>query len=366
MPLPAMRQGEPLQVKKRDLDFSFWPVTRNRRRYGLQHSVFAVSPWAVLQGAVNTRCDTRKRPEAVAFLAQARDFYSASQGGAIASNPLLLYYAFLNLAKTFILTSGQAPSLVDARHGLTERRRPASDELAGADIVVVDDPAQQNVFPLLIQALGFPVPANGTRIAVADLLPEVVVGHRLWRQAGGAERYVPVNVVLAHDPANQTVWANLFVQPGDLTRFNITHRQLIDHGGLAGQFREAASPIDRFLLFEEIAPLAYGARPSDQIADVVKRVKPHLWRIAASTPPYRRYYLYVSATRSGLPQLVSLYALIFYFGSITRYRPHIFNEVLSGPYGAFISEFVAAQPEQLLYLLASEVCEREVAKPAII
>jgi hypothetical protein len=37
----------------------------------------------------------------------------------------------------------------------------------------------------------------------------------------------------------------------------------------------------------------------------------------------------------------------------------------AGRYGAYITEFIAAQPEQLLYLLASEMCEREVAKPAI-
>jgi hypothetical protein len=64
-----MRAGHPLQVKKRDLEFSFWPVTRNRRRYGLQHSIFAVSPWAVLEGAVNSRCDAKTRPEAAALLA---------------------------------------------------------------------------------------------------------------------------------------------------------------------------------------------------------------------------------------------------------------------------------------------------------
>ena len=36
-----------------------------------------------------------------------------------------------------------------------------------------------------------------------------------------------------------------------------------------------------------------------------------------------------------------------------------------GRFGAFIQEFVAAQPEQLLYLFASEICQREVAEPAI-
>jgi hypothetical protein len=122
----------------------------------------------VLQGAVNARCDAKTRPEAAALLAQARDFYVASQGGSVSTTPLLLYYAFLNLAKTFILTSGCATSVVDARHGLGELRRQAADELTGADIVVVDDPNRQNVFPLLIRALGFPIPPNGTRIPVLE------------------------------------------------------------------------------------------------------------------------------------------------------------------------------------------------------
>jgi hypothetical protein len=58
--------------------------------------------------------------------------------------------------------------------------------------------------------------------------------------------------------------------------------------------------------------------------------------------------------------------LFFYFGSVTRYRPHVYEEILSGPYGPFVNEFMASQPDQLLYLLASEICEREVAKPALI
>jgi hypothetical protein len=40
-----------------------------------------------------------------------------------------------------------------------------------------------------------------------------------------------------------------------------------------------------------------------------------------------------------------------------RYRPHVFDEIAGGKYGAFVTEFVAAQPEQLLYLLASEACQ---------
>jgi hypothetical protein len=96
--------------------------------------------------------------------------------------------------------------------------------------------------------------------------------------------------------------------------------------------------------------------------------RPLLWRIATTTPPYRKYYFHLtpSGETSRLPQLGGAYALLFYLGSITRYRPHVFDSLVAGTYGPFFTEFIATQPEQLLYLLASEICHREVAKPAII
>jgi hypothetical protein len=66
------------------------------------------------------------------------------------------------------------------------------------------------------------------------------------------------------------------------------------------------------------------------------------------------------ATASRVPQVLSLYLLLFAFGSVTRNRPHRFEEVLSEPIGSFIVDFVSRQPEQLLYLLASEFAAREV------
>jgi hypothetical protein len=86
----------------------------------------------------------------------------------------------------------------------------------------------------------------------------------------------------------------------------------------------------------------------------------------ATAGAYRRYYVHLTpGGGQRVSQLAALWALWFYFGSVVRYRPHVFAEMTAGRYGAYITEFVAAQPEQLLYLLASEMCEREVAKPVI-
>ena len=56
---------------------------------------------------------------AVAFVEQAGDFYNAAAESRLASRPLLYYYAYLNLAKAYLLHQGaQLPEKI--RHGLTD------------------------------------------------------------------------------------------------------------------------------------------------------------------------------------------------------------------------------------------------------
>ena len=88
-----------------------------------------------------------------------------------------------------------------------------------------------------------------------------------------------------------------------------------------------------------------------------------------SQRPYRQYYLYPSpAAQHGqvLPQILSIYAITFYLGSIVRYRPHHFDEILKGDFGPFIETFLNDQPTQFLYLMASEFAQREVTRAAIV
>jgi hypothetical protein len=67
-----------------------------------------------------------------------------------------------------------------------------------------------------------------------------------------------------------------------------------------------------------------------------------------------------------LPQLLSIYAISYYLGSITRYRPHHFPAINDGAFGPRIQDFISGQPQQFLYLLASEFARREIAKPSIL
>ena len=67
-----------------------------------------------------------------------------------------------------------------------------------------------------------------------------------------------------------------------------------------------------------------------------------------------------------VPPWVSIYSVLFWLGSLTRYQPVALLEILEGSYGPFFREYLATQPSQLLYLLASEFKQQDVAKAAVV
>src|SRR6266545_3641041 len=108
------RFGSPLKVRKRELPFSYFPVGRGGRRKAVFDPLFATSPWAVMSGQISKSIPAgAQRDEALAFLDQAQQFYAAA-GAYTSANPLLYYYAYLNVAKPLIRVRGFGGSLEGA------------------------------------------------------------------------------------------------------------------------------------------------------------------------------------------------------------------------------------------------------------
>ena len=96
-------------------------------------------------------------------------------------------------------------------------------------------------------------------------------------------------------------------------------------------------------------------------------VKPRLWRTIASQPPYRQYYLYLAPVgETRLPQVASVYAVMFFLGSLTRCRPRYLLDILEGPYGPFVREFLVTQPLQVVYAFACEFAKQEITRAAVV
>lgn len=362
-------------VKGRPVPFSFWPMYRGERRFGLQSVLLVRDPWTVMRDAVESRCPKDARTEAHACLEQAKDFYSSAMSANVAAaRPLQLYYCFLNLAKTLALTNAVVKTLNWAHHGL--RETPGGNPLVDDCLEVVHRGNRPLVFDLLHRAItASPVPASVTTLSLQFLLPQILPGHRLWAAAADreVERFVRVHDLRFMDDDQKNLWLRAYVVADDLTRLGATRKGCLAAARLTGLFRavDCNETVDgrRLNCFEQIRPSSYGDRPSDRMPSLVEKLKSNLWVTVASTPPYRHYYLYMApdSERSAvLPQLLSVYSVMFYLGSITRYRPQVFDQILKTPFGALIEEFIAGQPTQFIYLMASEFAKREVTQPAIV
>ena len=127
---------------------------------------------------------------------------------------------------------------------------------------------------------------------------------------------------------------------------------------------------DRTLVkFEQIKSVRYTGRPSDKVADLVKILKPYLWFSVMTVSPFRKSYLYLcppTEKKDMLSQVMSIYLVFFYLGSVTRYRPNLFQEIFESKYGSHLEEVILNLPQQFLYLIASEFSQREVVHAPLV
>ena len=341
-PVATPRGGRQVEIKSKPLAFSYWPMYKTSRRYGLQTNVYATNPLGLVRDAIRTQCPAAARPEALAYVSQAEFFLRSAAGSQEwAAKPLLLYYSFMNLAKAYILTRGVRGTLDHASHGLSEQLPPGGKEFIDAylDAYPSRPQGRDSVFADFLNAISGLNLGQKTQYPLPCLMPQIVAGHRLWSHSvNQPERFVPVHkIMLMHDSGGKQLWLVFQIYSSNLTRHGFTHVQVLNESGLAGRFREVTPCVDNvtgetLLQSEQVASTPYTGRPSDEIPEMISVVRHSLWATVTSVAPHRQYYLYMVPTAEQklvLPQLLGIYAVAYYLGSITRYRPQQFDSVLS-------------------------------------
>jgi hypothetical protein len=77
-----------------------------------------------------------------------------------------------------------------------------------------------------------------------------------------------------------------------------------------------------------------------------------------SLPQGYRYYLYPGTDI--LRQPCSIYAVMFYLGSIVRYKPQRFASLVGTKYHWLIEEFLQVAPKQFVALIINEITDCEL------
>jgi hypothetical protein len=169
-------------------------------------------------------------------------------------------------------------------------------------------------------------------------------------------------------PAKREVWLNLYLDRNDLDRLGLSGKQLLSQADLAGEFEIATGvSYPNWICVQQRSPTTYHTDPA--LVEIIGRVKNRIWDTVKLASPYRKPYVYCCPApekKVRLPQILSIYLLMFCLGSVTRYSPGYFDDLLESRYGPFFDTFISESPMQFLYLMASEILGQEVSKRAII
>ena len=340
------------------------------RGFRIQHRFFVNEPWELMAEAI-ARAVGRgpDRNAAQSFRRQAEDYFrAASAARELAVRPVLLYYAFLNLTKALGIAKGYSGLAGKAYHGISWE--PGAGRLAlSRSLVKFPTGTGIHVFPELLKLLNGNGGLLGAPLPLQSLLPQILPGHRLWCYATDRpERFLTVEkFILLHNSSTKGVWLNIFLNRDDVERVGLTIEKIISRADL-DEFELESSNVDTVCL-QQRKPDVYSTQPGEALVRIMDRNKNRFWETVKTASPYRKHYAYCSppTERSRrLPQMASIYALMFFLSSVTRYSPQNFDDLLDSKFGPFFDTFISESPMQFLYLLASDMLDREISKPAII
>lgn len=324
--------------------------------------VITADPWAFLSYLAVTGLPAEQEGEAQAFIEQAFDFYEAAQNPQLGSKPLLYYYSFMNLAKAAILIR-QISLPPAAKHGIGDPRANNRTRLRfeGQRISM---PARAHdhseIFPEFLQILGADTSRSRT-IRVVDLLQLLPSIHRTYVSVTkSAPIFLPVSrFELRH--FRRQVWARLVLDRHDKEVITVLS-PLRQSRGFGSLLEQVESENDEELWFETDSVTGHRRGLDRGIIELANRLR-RLNMACILTANGYRFYLANVGRAQYLPCLAASYAVIFYLGSITRYKPHYFDKIVGGKFKWVIEELLATEPVQFLYKLASILAGVDVVRP---
>jgi len=232
------------------------------------------------------------------------------------------------LSKAFGIAQGNLKLTGRVDHGVSlEDRKPRV--IPGALIKFPKRAA--GAFQQLLQQLGGNPAVLTSPLRLGYLLPQILPGHRLWCYATRhRERFVSVeSFELFHHPASKEVWLNLYLEKDNVDRLGIPEKRLLSWADLHSDFEIVSRGLsDGVMLVQQKTPDTYIADPAEALIRIVDRMRNTIWETVKISSPYRKPYLYCAppAERSArMPQILSIYLLMFFLGSVTRYSPLYFD-----------------------------------------
>ena len=343
-----IKYGFPLFTKRESTNFI---VKTNKLRIS--------DIWAFWDYIIRKFCSrtSKKLPEKeflLTLLEQAKYFYIAADQAPIKSKPLLYYYSFLNLAKIIINFETFHGKTGEYNHGIeTKVNATTTISSAIATIKALSGSTKISVANEFAKAMGDNFAAYPVHLNIKTMLNSCIGIHRSFSETYNTTEYYYRLSEIAMYKHGRKLFSRAKIKNCD--------------DGVMAQLTAAGYNVKKIesdnqtsYFWQEYIDMARNSINRESIYNLSNKL---ILQGIGSYTNGDEYRMYITTNSSQkLSSASIIYNLMFFFGSITRYPPFLFDDILTEKERWLISEFLKTQPSQFLYLVTSRVIGQEVYK----
>lgn len=294
------------------------------------------------------------------LIEQAKYFYEAAEKAPIKSQPLLYYYSFLNLVKV-VINVNTLPAFGTTKeyyHGIESCKIHKGDLLKNHYVEIlgyIGSTTKISVAYQFMKQMGdiMTIPPK-YRIDIISMMESCIGIHRTYCETNNCkETYFKISDL------------KLFKEGKKLySKYLIPHCTTQIQTDLVTAGYHIISEIDKegntkFYWQEDQLMTNYAPTKFDYYMLSQKLKEKGFWYFTDG----EKYKTYISTNPIHISTESIIYCLMFFFGSITRYHPYMFDSLLTEQQMWLISEFLKTQPKQFLNAVTSRTIESFVLKP---
>lgn len=344
----------------------------NSTDYLIKHEQIRVSDlWAFWQYIIGryVKKYAGEKDFLLTLIEQARYFYEAAEKAPIKSQPLLYYYSFLNLVKVVINVNSLSfyGTNFTYYHGVESCNIKKNDKLQDLYIEIKSlllppgKTPKPGKLPDLSVAYTFMTQMGDIiscpppyRLNIVDMLKACIGIHRTFSETNNdKETYIKLGESKLHK-----VGKELYCKY-EVMKCNSTISAQLISAGYNIETEDDIKGATHYYWVETITMSAYKETKIDYYRLANKLRKKGIWYYTDGSS----YRTFISTSPLHISTESIIYNLMFFFGSITRYHPYLFDKLLSEQQMWLISEFLKTQPKQFLHAVTSRTIECAVLKP---
>ena len=323
-------------------------------------------------------------PFLLSVLEQAQYFYEAASVAPIKSKPLLYYYSFLNIAKAAIVLRN--PELLDStlefNHGIDSCSITSKAKLEGCYVLIkslIRTDGQNKKISVayqLAQLFGdnievkTPSPTNHDngpwKIDIISLLKSCIGIHRTVSETYKSnESFVRLEAPIIEKNGKQLIYKGIVNSTQQerslLTTAGYTISEINNKWQFEEKYNMPTPNLSRNIFYQFSKQISGKGLWTYTTGDDYKLYINPYRLIKVPQDNVYKFSEFNGATQTFQVTLSSatvIYYLMFFFGSITRYHPYLFEKVLTDKEIWLVSEFLKTQPFQFILLLTSKVLGR--------